>query len=179
MSRTKPYTVSIISQDFITLYEKGLKEQIEAVLRKLIGAGKKYFCVDMEWGASLYAAEILFKLKKEFKDIKIVAVDAKDYIKQIKNQDDDVWICDVETFEPVSRYVFALLHTNVKMNSDLYHSVESEKTEDSTMNRDKWMINKSSTLLVIADRKIVKEKAESINYALKRGCEVCYLCESS
>ena len=97
------------------------------------------------------------------------------YIKQIKNQDDDVWICDVETFEPVSRYNFTLLHTNVKMNSDLYHSVESEKTED----RDKWMINKSSTLLVIADRKIVKEKAESINYALKRGCEVCYLCESS
>lgn len=171
-SRTRPFTVSLFCESFGDvpfIYDE--KERLEKAFEEEILKGNKFFIIDLEVGASLIAGTILLELKKKYPQIRLVAVDShKDHINDVVKTDEDTFICNTTTFEPIGHFGFPLMYSNIKINCDLYHCLN--ETEDCKFKRDMWMINKSSTVLVLSRIGKLKDRAKSLDYALKRKCKL-------
>ena len=119
----------------------------------VINSGLKYFLTGMAEGFDMIATEILIKLRKKYKDIKIIAV------VPCKNQSIN-W-----TPNQQKRYNKILK----KCNNSIY--ISQSYTPTCMNDRNKYMVAHSSLIIACYNGRAGGTK-NTINYAKKAGCKI-------
>ena len=126
---------------------------LEEQIRKAVDDGYTYFISGMQRGVDIWAAEIIIKLKKEGKAVKLIAASP--------------WNGVERSWDPDWKQRYA----KVLMSSDKIVYVSSRPGRAAFFARNRWMVDHSSRLIGVFTGAPGGTK-DTIEYAKKNGREV-------
>ena len=135
--------------------EEEVKKLLDSAIRQAIADGFTTFITGMARGVDIWAAEIVLKLRKEYKDIKLICASPYDGFEK-------KWSADWQK-----------RHNTIWKSADLQKFICPGFSMGCFQIRNEWMVNHSTRVIAVFNGEKGGTK-NTIDYAKKRNVDVAF-----